>query len=113
MVKVGENLMVSGKNILQGMMGAYLMEGIDVDKIDWDNHILYITLPKQSYSYEISETIKSASDYAKRIKEVWIEMGIFPKDCIVKYRVKNIIWTKQMGEENFKTNKDKILSLSL
>ena len=102
-----------GKNIVQGMMGAYLMDGINVDKIDWDQHILYITLPKQSYSYGISEKIQCAKDYAKRIKETWIEMGVFPEDCVVKYRIKDIIWTKEMGDKNYKVNKDKILNLSL
>ena len=102
-----------GKNIVQGMMGAYLMDGIDIDKIDWDKHILYITLPKKSYSYERSEKIKCAEDYAKRIKEMWIEIGIFPKDCVVKYKIKDIIWTKEMGDKNYEENKNKILNLSL
>lgn len=100
-----------GKSILQGMMGAFLMAGMEVDKIDLDNHILYISLPKQSYSYN-SDKIKCAEDYAKRIKETWIELGIFPSECSVKYKVKDINWTKEMGNKNFNDNIDKVINLT-
>lgn len=101
-----------GKNILQGMMGAYLMEGVDIDKIDWDNHILYLTLPKESYSYRTGK-IHNAKDFAKRIKETWIEMRIFPKDCTVKYKIKDIYWTKEMGDINYNNNKDRVIDMTL
>ena len=101
-----------GKNILQGMMGAYLMEGVDVDKIDLDNHVLYITLPKDSYSYGMGK-IQNAKDFAKRIKETWVEMGIFPDDCVVKYKTKDIYWTKEMGDRNYNNNKNKVLDMTL
>lgn len=100
-----------GLDVVRGMMGAFLMEGTEVDKLDLDNHILYLTLPKYSYSYN-SEKIKNAEDYAKRIKEMWIELGIFPPDCSVKYRVKDIIWTKEMGDRNFNNNIDKVMNLT-
>ncbi len=99
-----------GKSILQGMMGVFLMEGIEVHKIDLDKHILYISLPKQSYSYN-SEKIKCAEDYAKRIKEMLVEMGIFLPDCSVKYKIKDINWTREMGDKNFNDNIDKVVNL--
>lgn len=100
-----------GKSILQGMMGALLMEGMEINKIDLDNHILYISLPKQSYSYN-SDKIKCAEDYAKRIKETWIELGIFPPECSVRYKVKDVNWTREMGNKNFNDNINKVINLT-
>ena len=103
-----------GKSIVQGMMGAYLMEGVDVLKIDWDNHILYLTIPKHSYIYDKPEgKIHSAEDFAKRIKDTWIEMGIFPKTCSIKYKIKDINWTKEMGDKNYNDNLNKVLDLTM
>ncbi len=99
------------KSILQRMMGAFLMAGMEVHKIDLDKHILYISLPKQSYSYN-SDKIKCAEDYAKRIKETWIEMGIFPPDCSVKYKIRDVNWTREMGDRNFNDNIDKVINLT-
>lgn len=101
-----------GKSIVQGMMGAYLMDGIDIHKIDWNTHTLYISLPKQSDSYGKGK-IQCAEDYAKRIKEMWIEMGIFPETCSVKYKIKDINWTKEMGDKNYNDNINKVLDLTL
>lgn len=103
-----------GKSIVQGMMGAYLMEGVDVLKIDWDNHILYLSIPKHSYTYEKPDgKIHSAEDFAKRIKETWIEMGVFPETCSVKYKVKDVKWTKEMGDKNYNDNLNKVLDLTM
>ena len=100
-----------GKSILQGMMGAFLMEGMEINKIDLDNHILYISLPKQSYSYN-SDKIKCAEDCAKRIKETWIELGIFPPECSVRYKIKDVNWTREMGNKNFNDNISKVINLT-
>lgn len=103
-----------GRNILMGMMGAYLKEGLDIDKLDLDNHVLYITVPKSSDTYDGPGAITSPETFAKRIKETWIEMGIFPKDKgKVFYKIKDVHWTVEMGEENYKKNKDKVLNLSV
>lgn len=87
------------------------MEGIEVHKIDLDKHILYISLPKQSYSYN-NDKIKCAEDYAKRIKETWIELGFFPPNCSVKYKIKDINWTREMGNKNFNDNINKVVNLT-
>lgn len=99
-----------GKNIFMGIMINFLQLGVDIDDIDLDNHILYITIPKESYAYEneANKAYHDADTYAKRIKEVWIEMGIFPSDCSVKYKTKDIYWTKEMGNRNYKENIERI-----
>ena len=103
-----------GKSIVQGMMGAYLMEGVDVLKIDWDNHVLYLAIPKHSYTYDKpGGKIHGAEDFAKRIKETWIEMGVFPETCSVKYKIKDINWTKEMGDKNYNDNLNKVLDLTM
>lgn len=99
--------------IFQGIIGSFLMNGIEIDKIDTDNHILYITLPKESYSYELGGKIKCAEDHVKGIKKMLIEFGALSKDFSVKYKTKNIYWTKEMGDKNYKENinkKSKILT---
>lgn len=101
-----------GKSVVQGMMGAYLKDGIDIIKIDWDKHILYISLPKQSESYGKGK-IQCAEDYAKRIKETWIQMGIFPETCSVKYKLKDINWTNELGYKNYNDNINRVLDLGL
>ena len=47
-----------GKSILQGIIGSFLLEGIEVNKLDIDNQILYLTIPERSYSYGRSKKIK-------------------------------------------------------
>ena len=101
-----------GKSILQGIIGSFLLEGIEVNKLDVDNQILYLTIPERSYSYGRSEKIKCAADYVKRIKETWIEMGIFSQNCTVKYKTKDIYWTKEMGEKNYEENKHHVMDLT-
>lgn len=97
------------KAIYQGMIGSMLETGVSIDKLDTDKQILCITLPQHSYFYEMSSAIKCAEDYARRIKETWIEMGIFSEGCKVLYKTKDINWTKEMGKENFNNNIDKVL----
>ena len=106
--------MVDGKSILRGMIGAYLMLGIDINKIDWDNHILYITVPEKSYEYENPDvSFHCAEDLAKRIKRTLIESRMFPEECIVKFKTKDIYWTKEMAEANYQQNRDKTLNMAL
>ncbi len=43
-----------GKEVTAGLMGAFLMEGVEIQKIDFDNNILYIMLSRykgKSISY--------------------------------------------------------------
>lgn len=104
----------TGKAIFSGIMGAFLKDGIDINKIDWATETMYITVPKLSYSYEISirdgGAIISPETCASQIKKKFHEMGIF-KNGNVKYRVKDIYWTKEMGEKNFNENIDKYLDM--
>lgn len=94
------------------MIGAFLLEGMIIDKIDFDNEILYIQIPKESYSYlKPDSKIKCADDFAKRIKTVWIELGIFSDKGKVKYKERNIKWTEELGNENYNKNIGYILKM--
>lgn len=105
--------MTLGKAVIVGQLGAFLLDGVDINKIDLKNQCLYLTLPKEgSYAYEMSDLVATPEKYAKRIKEVWIELGIFKGDCSVKYKVKDEIWTKEMGDANFEKNKDHMMTMS-
>ena len=100
-----------GKSILQGIIGSFLLEGIEVNKLDFDNQVLYLTIPEKSYSFN-TEKIKCAADYARRIKEIWIGMGIFSQNCTVKYKTKDVYWTREMGEKNYEENKYHVMNLT-
>lgn len=106
----GEHARNIGKEVTAGLMGAFLMEGVEIQKIDFDNSILYILLPRDSYSYGTGE-IKCAEDYAKNIKRTFIELGIFDMNCLVRYKVKDIYWTREMGDKNFNENIGEVLEL--
>lgn len=106
----GEHVRSMGKEVVEGLMGAFLMEGVEIQKIDFDNSILYILLPRDSYSYGRGE-IKCAEDYAKNIKRVFIELGIFDTNGSIRYKVKDIYWTKEMGDKNFNENIGKVLEV--
>lgn len=102
------------KEMVLGIAIYYLKSGVVIDKIDRDNHILYITVPKESYMYEEEHgAYNDAESYVKRLKKTWIEMGIFPQDFSVKYKTKDVYWTKEMGEDNYKRNQSKIFDLSM
>ena len=87
------------------------MAGVEVNKIDMDSQILYLTLPERSEEYN-TKNIKCAADYEKSIKETWIGFGIFSSDCTVKYKTKDIYWTREMGEKNYNDNQDNIFNLT-
>ena len=102
------------RSIIQGMMGAFYMSGIEIIDLDLDNHILTISVPEKSYEYEKPESkIRSAEDYARRLKTVFTEMGIFPseKESKIRFTTRPIYWTKEMGDENFNKNKYNIVNI--
>lgn len=43
-----------GKEMVLGIIGAFLRMGLDVDKIDWATETMYIAIPERSYDYEFS-----------------------------------------------------------
>ena len=97
------------ESLVCGVTTAYLFEGIDIDHIDWDNHILCVTLPKSSDAY-LKGGIETPEDLAQRIKAMWIELGILPEDCKISYNIKDIHWTRRMGHENYEAKKDEVLA---
>ena len=102
------------KSVMQGMMGSFYMSGIEIIDIDFDKYILTISLPEKSYEYEKPESkIRSAEDYARRLKTVLVEMGIFPsiEESKIRYITKPVYWTKEMGQENFNKNRHNIINI--
>lgn len=103
-----------GKSILMGIIGEMYKSGVEVDVLDISNPVqqkLYLTLPKESYTYETGGRIHDAASYARRIKETWKEMGILKGNAVVKYKTKDVKWTKEMGETNYNSHRDDILDL--
>lgn len=101
-----------GKNVMMGMMGAFLKMGVSIDHLDLDKEIMKITLPKDSYEYHkcISKGRgpTNPEELAKRIKESFIELGIVSSNFKVLYKVIDIAWTEEDGEDAFNKNKNKI-----
>lgn len=104
-----------GKNVAIGIFGMFLEFGIDIINIDLDNHVLILEIPKDSYLYHLNDkgVLKDPESTARRIKETWIEMGIFPESCKVRYKEKDIFWTEEMGKERFERNRTHILEPDL
>lgn len=102
-----------GQGVIQGMLGMFYMNGIEIENLDMDNHILTLVIPKDSYDFHRSEKqpYHDPESFAKRMKRVFIEMGVFPENCKVRYRVKDIVWTKEMGERNYQEHKEELLSI--
>lgn len=103
-----------GKNILMGIIGEMYRSGVEIDVLNVSDPIqqqLYLTLPKESFTYNNGKIVHDAASYARRIKETWIEMGILRDNASVKYKTKDIIWNKEMGEDNFNKHRDDIINL--
>lgn len=93
------------RSIMTGILGMFAMEGIDIIEMDENTGILKLAIPKDSFSYhENGSTIHNAEEYAKRIKEKFIELGI--KNIRVLYKEKDIYWTKEMSKSNFERAKN-------
>jgi hypothetical protein len=68
--------------------------GINIKKNDSQKDTIYLEMPKYSYGYEIDGKSCSVDEYAKYIQET-AKMALgFSK---VKYKVKNVNWTKEMS----------------
>lgn len=82
-------------SMLPGLLGTLAASGVDVTAIDTVNEVLEIAIPKDSYNWK-NDGIKGPEDYARRIKDTFCKLGIFNKDCIVNFTIKDIYWTKEM-----------------
>lgn len=96
-----------------GLIGMFFQDGLYIDKIDHENKKFYFNIPKDSYSYheENEANIKDAESYANRIKQMLIEVGVISGDWKCLYKIRDEIWTKEMGKENFEKNKGILVDL--
>lgn len=92
-----------------GMIGAFLKMGVNIIKVDYDNQIMYISVPRDSYEYYTEGAVKSPETLAKNIKRVLIMLNVFDENCKIKYKIRDEEWTKEMGEENYKKNLNNML----
>ena len=68
--------------------------GVQIDYIDKEKRIVYISIPKESVDYDQSSTIKTAQDFARSIKE-----KVFESKFNVKYKVRDEAWTEEKKEQ--------------
>lgn len=98
------------RSIVQGMMGAYYLMGVDIIKFDDDNSTLYISLPKESHEYMSNPNqIFTVHTFANRIKQTLSEMT--KKEIKIKYKIRDEYWTKEMGEANYQKHKNNICAI--
>lgn len=90
------------------IISGLAMDGVDIVKADVENEIIWLAIPKESFAYLEYGNIHDAASYAKRIKEMFIDAG-FSKNLSVRYAIKNIVWTKEMGEKNLEKLKTDLL----
>ena len=101
--------------VVTGILGMFLQDGLYIKSIDHINKQFFFTIPKDSYAYheENEANIKDAVSYAKRIKEMLIEMKILTEEWKCFYKIRDVVWTKEMGDENFKNNIGQTLTFLL
>lgn len=80
--------------VIKGLMESFLRSGIEVKRLDLSNEQLYISLPEKSYIYKEDPYLENAGDYAKRIKDCFIQWGLFSEDGQVKYKTRKTAWTE-------------------
>ena len=95
--------------LIKGLLGAFLYEGVDIDKIDEENCTIYISIPKDSDSFKRTGSIDNAKQYASNIKRILSQLS--SQDIKIKYKLKDVYWTKEMGDENFERNKYRLKNL--
>ena len=88
-----------------GLMGMFLQDGVEVTNFDIETETIYLSIPAQSYRYSDNNKITNALEYAKQIKKTLIELEVFSPNMNLKYIVRDIFWTKEMGERNYNENR--------
>lgn len=99
------------RNIVIGMAAAMAMSGVDIS-INQENKIVYLTIPNKSYEYELpNSVVKSSQDYAKSLKDKLLQLGFMDNTWRVKYKEKDIYWTKEMGDINYRAKYPSIMNM--
>ena len=100
------------KFLLSSFLGALTLSGIDM-VLDQKTKTMYLNIPSKSYEYELPmSVIKSSNDYAKVIKEKMREFGFIDETWKVRYKDKDIYWTKHLGEANYNSKYSLIMRLT-
>lgn len=102
--------------ILIGLTGQIYNMGGEINDIIIENNnvTLYITIPKESWEYDVIEKGESNSeDYASRLKKTYLQL--LPNyTTTIKYKEKDIGYvTKERGEEMFKDKYNDIIKWSI
>lgn len=92
---------ITEKLILADLTMELCGVGIILKKIDKENKILYLDMPKHSYGYTCDNDgieVCNAEEYATYLKKYL--KPLIP-DVRIKFKERNdvIYWTKEMGEE--------------
>lgn len=68
--------------------------GVQIDGVDKDKNIVYISVPKESVDYNQTSVLKTPQDLARVIKD-----KIFGTTFNVKYKIRNEVWTEDKKEK--------------
>ena len=92
--------------IMFSFIEPFLMAGVNITKYDKESKTLYLDMPKHSYAYEMEKgfEICNAEEYAKYLNK---EIQKYLSGLKIKFKERDEVWTKEMGEENCK-NRDAI-----
>ena len=74
-----------GKAIFIGL--CYM--GVQIDEIDKNKNIVYISVPEESVDYNQTSALKTPQDLARFIKD-----QIFETTFNIKYKIRNENWTE-------------------
>lgn len=79
-----------GKAIFIGL--CYM--GVQIDGIDKNKNIVYISVPEESVDYNQTSALKTPQDLARSIKD-----KIFGTTFNIKYKIRNENWTEDKKEQ--------------
>ena len=96
---------------LIGFVGMLLQAGVKYDDYNETTQTLYISVPKESHAYHELSINWTADEYVKNIKERMIDFGLLLDTIKVKYKIHDVVWTKEMGDENYSSNMKRVLQI--
>ena len=109
---------MTGLTFIQGVSGAFAFSGVDTKRVELTQEAkikrLFIDIPRDSYDWHFEGgSVHSASEYAKSTKDKLKSLGLMDVNGELRYKVKDIFWTKEMSETIGKQNRDVLYNMVL
>lgn len=103
---------------LRVLSRAFAFSGVDTKRVELTQEAkikrLFIDIPRDSYDWHFEGgSVHSAKEYAKSTKDKLKSLGLMDADGELRYKVKDVFWTKEMYETIGKQNRDVLYNMVL